>query len=75
MTRMQRWLVHYRRSPLFRHLTWVLCLKLLLLLILWKVWIQPYKQHPDTVMVSDHLLGQRSHVSAEPPPSVSGEQP
>lgn len=74
MTCMQRLLTHYRRSSLFRHLTWVLCLKLLLLLILWKVWIAPYKQHPDTAMVSDHLLGKVPLVSAEPQPSASGEQ-
>lgn len=75
MTRIQRWLAHYRRSSLFRHLTWVLCLKLLLLFILWKVWIHPYKQHPDTAMVRDHLLGQVPQVSTNPPPSAYGEQP
>lgn len=61
----------YRSSMLFRHLTWVLCLKVLLLCLLWQVLIKPNKLHPDTAMVSDHLLGSaHTRVSLQP---VSGE--
>lgn len=67
----KRWLSHYRNSVLFRHLSWVLCLKLLLLFLLWQVLIKPNKLHPDTAMVIDHMLGS-AHAPAIAQPA-SGE--
>lgn len=53
--------VKYRRSWLFRHLTWVLIIKILLLTVLWHTVVKPQKQRPTTQAVSKHLLSNTSH--------------
>ncbi len=56
----KRWLAHYRNSILFRHITWILCLKVVLLWLIWQTIVKPYKMRPDSDMVFKHLISAQS---------------
>lgn len=51
----KRLLVVYRDHVLFRHLLWVLVIKVALLWMLWLILVQPQRQHPDSDAVLRHL--------------------
>lgn len=55
------WVSYYRCHPLFRHLSWVLLVKGLLLLLLWLLIVSPQKQQPDPVAVMQHLASPSTH--------------
>jgi hypothetical protein len=67
---MKKLVTHYRSSALFRHLTWVLLIKVILLWGLWLCIVKPQKQHPDTESVFRHLVS----VSAQTPAKTGGSK-
>lgn len=67
---MKKLVTHYRSSVLFRHLTWVLLIKLILLWMLWLCIVKPQKQHPDIESVFRHLV----NVSAQSPAETGGSK-
>lgn len=67
---MKKLVTHYRNSALFRHLTWVLLIKVILLWMLWVCIVKPQKQHPDTEGVIKHLVS----VSAQSPAETGGSK-
>ena len=44
-------------TPLFRHLAWVLVLKVVVLAILWQLFIKPYQVHVDVTAIGQRLAG------------------
>lgn len=62
---MKKLMAHYRNSGLFRHLTWVLLIKVVLLWVLWLCIVKPQKQHPDTESVFRHLTAVPARSPAE----------
>lgn len=55
----------YRRNWLFRHITWVLLIKVILLTFIWHAVVKPQKQRPSIQAVSEHVSGTTSKQSTD----------
>lgn len=55
----------YRTNYLFKHLVWLVVLKIILLMIIWMVFIKPNKLHPSFLQVTDHMVGDGALQNAQ----------
>lgn len=55
----------YRTNYLFKHLVWLVVLKIILLMIIWMVFIKPNKIHPSFLQVTDHMVGDGALQNAQ----------
>jgi hypothetical protein len=52
----------YRNNQLFKHLVWLVMLKIILLTIIWLTFIKPNKLHPSFLQVTDHMVAKDSNL-------------
>jgi hypothetical protein len=58
---MMKLIMHkYRTNHLFKHLVWLVAVKIILLMIIWMTFIKPNKVHPSFFQVTDHMIGNKS---------------